>query len=181
MRKISNTLIIILGVLLIACKSTKVSTKNVDVIQKQESWGITEYERGNYQAAYQNLAEIAAWGYKDAQYAIAFMFLKGQFVEQSSLIGMAWLGVAIEAGIQERTEMFDKLYAAASEQEQQQFDKVIALYKSRYGLKAQRVTCRKTDRPSSKKIIVHCTKGDDLFTVQPIDLVVSDIKFNQTP
>jgi len=39
------------------------------------------------------------------------MFLKGQYVEQSTLIGMGWLGVAIEAEVEEWEDLFKDIYS----------------------------------------------------------------------
>jgi hypothetical protein len=46
-----------------------------------------------------------------------FMFLKGHHVEQSTLIGMGWLGVAIESEREEWESFYDKLYAQATNEE----------------------------------------------------------------
>jgi TPR repeat protein len=62
----------------------------------QERAGLKLFEQGKYQEAFEKLSELAAWGYKDSQYALAFLFLKGQHVEQSTLIGMGWLAMAAE-------------------------------------------------------------------------------------
>ncbi len=43
-------------------------------------------------------------GLKEAQYYLDFMYLKGQHVQQSVGLGMAWLGVACETKIPERQQ-----------------------------------------------------------------------------
>ena len=166
---------LLVSLLLISCKSTSVLTKDIDVIDKQQKWGITLYERGDYKGAFDELSELATWGYKDAQYALAFMFLKGQHVEQSTLIGMGWLGVAIESERDEWETLFKGLYSKATTKDKEKFDIIIKDYKSKFGLKAQHVTCRKTTSGMSKKIIMKCTKSDKLTKVYKIDLTEAEL------
>jgi len=136
----------------------------------QERSGLKLFEQGKYEQAFDKLSELAAWGYKDSQYALAFMFLKGQHVEQSTLIGMGWLAVAAESGIEYWVNLFNKLYAAASNEDQLRIDKIIEVYKAKYGMQAQRVTCSKTQKPPSKRIVIACIKGDYFVHWYPIDL-----------
>lgn len=167
--------LLIVSLLLISCKSTGVLIKDIDVIDKQQKWGITLYERGDYEGAFKELSELAAWGYKDAQYALAFMFLKGQYVEQSTLIGMGWLGVAVESEREEWETLFKSLYSKASSEDKEKFDIIIKDYKSKFGLKAQHLTCGKTTNGTSKKIITKCTKSDRLSIIYEIDLTEADL------
>ena len=106
---------------LISCKSTSVNIKEIGVIDRQQKSGIKFYENGEYEKAFHELSELAAWGYKDSQYALAFMFLKGLYVEQSILIGMGWLGVAAESNIEEWTALFDKLYSSATDEDKSKY------------------------------------------------------------
>jgi TPR repeat protein len=172
-----TTFLLVVSLLLISCKTTDRITKDIDAIDKQQKWGITLYERGDYQGAFNELSELATWGYKDAQYALAFMFFKGQYVEQSTLIGMGWLGVAIESEREDWEALFNDLYAKASHKDKQKFDFIVKDYKSKFGLKAQHVTCDKTTNGMSKKIITKCTKSDRLSTIYEVDLTEPEIQF----
>jgi TPR repeat protein len=167
--------LLLVSILLISCKSTGVLIKDIDVIDKQQKWGITLYERGDYEGAFKELSELAAWGYKDAQYALAFMFLKGQHVKQSTLIGMGWLGVAAESGREEWESLLQNMYSKASNEDKEKFNIIIKDYKSKFGLKTQHVTCRKTTSGMSKRIIMKCTKSDKLTTVYEIDLTEAEL------
>jgi hypothetical protein len=71
--------------------------ESVERLYKQESTGLRHYDRGNYEKAFENLSTTAARGFKESQYILAFMFLKGQHVKSSLVLGMGWLGVAIES------------------------------------------------------------------------------------
>ncbi|MGB2741168.1 MAG: sel1 repeat family protein [Cognaticolwellia sp.] len=167
--------LLLVSLLLISCKSTGILIKDIDIIDKQQKWGVTLYERGDYEGAFNELSELAAWGYKDAQYALAFMFLKGQYVEQSTLIGMGWLGVAAESGREEWDTLLQNMYSKASNEDKEKFDIIIKDYKSKFGLKAQHVTCRKSTNGMSKRIIMKCTKNDTLTTVYEIDLTEAQL------
>lgn len=136
----------------------------------QERAGLKLFEQGKYQEAFEKLSELAAWGYKDSQYVLAFLFLKGQHVEQSTLIGMGWLAMAAESGIEDWVTLFDKLYSAASRSEKLRIDKIIEVYTAKYGMQVQRVTCSKTQKPPSKKIVIACVKGDYFVHDYAIDL-----------
>jgi len=143
---------------------------------RKERQGIKQYEKGKYKSAFNNLSKLAAWGYKDSQYVLAFMFLKGQHVEQSTLIGMAWLALAAESGREDWISLYDKLYAAASVNDKNKFDLLIKNYKAKFGMKAQRVTCSKRPNSTSNKIITACIKGDYFVNKYQIDLKEADIK-----
>ncbi|KID58773.1 hypothetical protein JF50_02610 [Pseudoalteromonas luteoviolacea] len=160
----------VLCMLLTACQSNRAIIKDINAIHKQEKKGIKLYHQKAYPEAFEALGELATWGYKDAQYYLAFMFLKGLHVEQSTLIGMGWLGVAAESGIEEWVNFYSALYAKAPPQMQQQIDKVVADYKRRFGMKAQFVTCRNATTVGSNKVAVKCTKEDKISKVYPLDL-----------
>jgi len=148
-----------------------VNIKAIDVIDRQQKSGIKLYENGEYEKAFDELNELAAWGYKDSQYALAFMFLKGLHVEQSTLIGMGWLGVAAESNIKEWTTLFDKLYSSATDEDKNKFDLITADYKSKFGLKAQHVSCKKATNGYSRRVVMRCIKNvDRRTTYYKIDL-----------
>ncbi|ESP92170.1 hypothetical protein [Pseudoalteromonas luteoviolacea] len=163
-------LLIVLITLLPACQSNRAIIKDIDAIHKQETKGIKLYHQKAYPEAFEALSELATWGYKDAQYYLAFMFLKGQYVEQSTIIGMGWLGVAAESGIEEWVNFYDALYVKATPQMQHKIDKVVAHYKRKFGLKAQFVTCRNSISVGSNKVATKCTKEDKISKVYPLDL-----------
>ena len=55
-------------------------------MKKKEYNGVKAYKKGEFKEAFNYLEEPAALGYKSAQYTLAFMFLKRQSVEMSSLL-----------------------------------------------------------------------------------------------
>lgn len=172
MTKVSRValLLTLLGTLL-SCSSTQIIRKTTFSLEVKEVNGIKSYKNGDFEAAFNYLKEPAAWGYKGSQYAIAFMFLKGQHVQQSTLLGMGWLGVATEANVQEWSEQYATFYAAASAEEQAEFDRLRALYIERFGLAAQNVTCTKSQSTTTRRVNVSCHKYGGLGILYDIDLV----------
>ncbi|PKI15981.1 hypothetical protein CXF71_11835 [Colwellia sp. 12G3] len=142
---------------------------------QKERLGLKQFKKGDYKGAFSNLSELAAWGFKDSQYAVAFMFLKGQHVKQSTLIGMSWLALAAESERKDWVNQFDSFYSATTEQEQLKLDKMIKNYKSKFGMKAQRVTCSKTQKPGSLRYVIDCIKGDYYVHKYEIDLIEPEL------
>jgi TPR repeat protein len=170
--QIKQVIIITLTVyFLLSCKSTDSIRKSTHSLEVKEVTGITQYKKGNYKKAFHLLKEPAAWGYKGSQYVLAYMFLKGQYVEQSISLGMGWLGVAKEANVKEWNEEFKSFYSYATAQQKQDIDEIVREYIKRYGLKSQHVTCQKSINTSSNRVDVKCHKYEGLSTLYDIDLV----------
>lgn len=167
-----NTLasLLCLSIFLFSCKSTDTVRKTTISLGFKEINGIKQYDKGNYEDAFNLLKEPAAWGYKGSQYALAFMFLKGNYVQQSTLLGMGWLGVAKEANVKEWTEQYNNLYAAATAQQKYKIDEIVKEYIKRYGLKSQDVTCQKGIN-AQRRVVLKCHKYNGLGTLYPVDLV----------
>ncbi|MEM7390678.1 MAG: sel1 repeat family protein, partial [Pseudomonadota bacterium] len=98
-RQLSTTLLVLMA-LITGCNSSPISLYSDNTMKKKEYNGVKAYIKGEFEEAFNYLEEPAALGYKSAQYTLAFMFLKGQYLEQSTKLGMGWLGVAAEAGVE---------------------------------------------------------------------------------
>jgi hypothetical protein len=170
-KAITYNTILVLSLLISSCATTDIVRKSTFSLEVKEFNGIKNYRDGKYEEAFNLLKEPAAWGYKGSQYAIAFMFLKGQHVKQSTLLGMGWLGVAKEANVKEWTEQYDAFYSAASKKKQLEFDKIKEVYIERYGVVAQDITCRKSTSAKSKRVRMECHKYNGLGVLYDIDLV----------
>lgn len=153
---------------LTGCQSTDVKIKSDFTLQSKEIRGIAAYKKGEYQQAFNLLKEPAAWGYKGSQYALAYLFLKGQYVKQSTTIGMAWLGVASEAKVDQWQQEYDKFYALATPELKLKIDEKLALYIKQFGMKAQHITCH-TDTFHSMKSI-NCLKGEGVSQIHEVEL-----------
>jgi TPR repeat protein len=159
--------------LLGGCNSSPVNLYSDTTMKKNEYNGIKAYRKGQFETAFNYLKEPAGLGYKSAQYTLAFMFLKGQYLTQSTKLGMGWLGVAAEAGIDKWSSQYSAFYNAASVEQQQQFDEIVALYKQQYGLKSQNVSCQKSVSAKHRfnEVKVDCEKYEGTVTTYSIELV----------
>ena len=164
-----------LTTLLTGCGATNGETDykkvNNNGLASKESRGVKAYQKGNYQRAYDLLVEPAQYGLKGAQYALAFMFLKGQHVEQSTLIGMAWVGVATEVKVKEWQTQYDNLYDSAPTPLKLNIDQKVAEYIEKFGMKAQDVTCQEGISEATKHIRTKCFRGTKITKIYPIELV----------
>lgn len=166
-----NLVLFVAMILVVSCKSNDVVYKTTYSLELKEYKGVQSYQSGDYKEAFELLKEPAAWGYKSAQYALAFMFLKGQHVKQSTLLGMGWLGVAKEANVKEWTQQFNGFYAASSSEDRLRFDNIVDLYIERYGLKAQDITCTKTNKLGSRQRVISCHHYNGVGVLYDIDVI----------
>jgi TPR repeat protein len=130
----------------------------VEMMYRREASGLKQYNRDNYERAFELLSETAVQGLKKSQYILAFMFLKGEYVDKNLLLGMAWMGVAKESKEKEWVEQYDNLYAKFNDAQQAMVDAKVNQYIERYGLKATRVTCEKLQAAGSRVIETRCIK-----------------------
>jgi hypothetical protein len=155
----------------VACSSSGLVHKSSYSLEVKEINGIKLYKKGEYKKAFELLKTPATWGYKGSQYAVAFMFLKGQHVEQSTVLGMAWLGVAAESKVPEWTQQFNAFYELASAEEKQKIDAKLKEYIGKFGMKAQHVTCSKHIVVGTRKHKVDCHKYGQVATLYKMELV----------
>ena len=168
--------------ILSGCKSNNsesIQTESQLSLELMEINGIQSYQKGDYENALRLLKKPATWGYKGSQYTLAFMFLKGQHVPQSTLIGMGWLGVATEVETEEWSEQYRQFYAAAPVQMKSEIDSIVNEYIRRYGMKAQNITCKKGPTIHTRAVRHVCTKSDAISTVYDIDLKEEDVTIKQ--
>ncbi|KGJ95909.1 sel1 repeat family protein [Colwellia psychrerythraea] len=161
----------ILPFIVSSCASPELIRKTTYSLEVKEFNGIKHYKNGNYEEAFNLLKEPAAWGYKGSQYAIAFMFLKGQYLQQSTLLGMGWLGVAKEANVKDWSKQYDAFYSSATKGQKLEFDKIKEVYIKKYGLIAQDVTCRKSLSGKSRRVRIECYHYEGIGVLYDIDLV----------
>lgn len=167
-----NTILIVFSFLLVfGCQSTQIERKTRLSLKLDEINGIKAYKEGDFQKALELLKTPATWGYKGSQYTIAFMFLKGQYVQQSTLLGMGWLGVATEVETEDWSEQYSAFYAAASPTQKLQIDKIVEEYIRRYGMVAQHITCKKLHSGPALTVKHNCVKSARLSTVYEMDMI----------
>ncbi len=164
----------IFSVALFGCQSSgKYSVRPPIQLQLDEANGIKSYQRAEFKQAFELLKQPAELGLKGAQYTIAMMFLKGQHLQQSTVLGMAWLGVANEVKTEDWSEQYQMFYSLATPEQKRQIDKKLQDYIERYGMKAQYISCTKSRRLFINNIKHACVKYNRLSQVYEMELVDS--------
>lgn len=136
----------------------------IELMYKNEDSGLKQYDRGNFERAFELLSETAVQGLKSSQYILAFMFLKGEYVDKSILLGMGWLGVAKESKEEEWVELYDNMYARANEAQRAMIDAKVNQYIELYGLSATGVTCRRAQVTGSRRYEMRCIKSGGIIS-----------------
>lgn len=134
--------------------------EDLERLDRQEKSGLRYYEQGDYPSAFEALSGTAVRGLKPSQYILSFMFLKGQYVDQSVLLGMAWLGVAKESQEPEWMELYQSIYQQLPPEQQAIVDAKVAQYVERYGMTAQNVSCSRRPVAGSRRVESNCIKSD---------------------
>ena len=128
-------------------------------IEQGQYEGTELYEDGEFEEAF-SLSSIAAQrGMKTAQYLLGIMFLKGEYVDQSLAIGMAWLGVAGEADQDDWHATYEKIYDTLAANLQAAIDVKVATYIELYGVRTQKIRCERRARTGQRRIEEICGKN----------------------
>ena len=128
-------------------------------IEQGQYEGAELYEDGEFEEAF-SLSSIAAQrGMKTAQYLMGIMFLKGEYVDQSLAIGMAWLGVAGEADQDDWHATYKQIYETLPANLQAVVDAKLATYIELYGVRTQKIRCARRARTGQRRIEEICGKN----------------------
>ena len=146
--------------------------ESIPHLYQREEAGLRHYERENFDEAFEALSHTAIRGLKKSQYIIAFMFMKGQHVEKSTLLAMGWLGVASESGDQEWVDLYNNIYEKLTPQQQQIVDAKVEQYVAWYGMAAQNVQCSKRHSTvGTRRREARCIKVEGKeYEIIPIEL-----------
>lgn len=115
--------------------------ESVKDIQKDEERGVRDYMRGRYEQAYPLLWNAARHGFKNAQYTLGVMYLKGQGVDQDFIVGTAWLGVSTEVPVEQWTSAFRSVVSAMGQEQRTLLRDKLVKYIEYYGVKTQGMNC----------------------------------------
>lgn len=142
------------------CSSSAFAQLSPWKLEKIEKQGVKFHQQRKYKKAYEKLIVSAKQGYKQSQYLLGYMYLKGQHVKTSLLTGFAWLGVASEANIKEWRDTFDTLYASLNDDQRRRVDANVAAFIQQYGLKSQKMHCEsvKSSVRARNKPKIFCQK-----------------------
>ncbi len=117
------------------------------------------YIEEKYVEAFPKLVELSQWGIKKAQMLLGDMYIVGRHGEQSTIRGLAWLGVANEAKSEKHAKkLFKEVYAQLNEDQKKYVDTVVEQFIGKYGKVAQNYKCRKRTTVGSNIPQVECNK-----------------------
>ena len=144
--------------------NTITKTMLFSAIQDKFVEGADAHKKGDFSSAYDNLSFDAQSGMKEAQYLLGFMYLKGEYVQRSIPVGMAWLGTALEIENKDWSALYSRVYHSLNEQQQVFIDRKVSQYIDIYGMDIQNVDCQLTSVIGSRKLAQRCTKQADRLT-----------------
>jgi TPR repeat protein len=143
--------------------------EQISAIYDREQRGARAYADGRFEPAFEILRDTASKGMKESQYLLSLMFMKGEGVDKSVLIGFGWLGVAIESGNKEWIDIFNKLYESLSDTQRAMVDAKVKEYVAKYGNEVQGVSCAKRAGAGSRRIQLRCDKAVGNYPVYEIE------------
>jgi len=142
----------------IHAQSADVFTTPIEIKRGQYE-GADLYEDGKLEEAFAVLSMAAQRGMKTAQYLLGFMFLKGEYVDQSLLVGMAWLGVAGEADHDDWHATYKQIHDSLPANVQAAVDAKLAIYVELYGVGTQKIRCARRARTGQRRLEEICDKN----------------------
>ena len=148
-----------------------VDGSEIVALYDRERSGIRAYQAGNYESAFEKLSNTATKGLKESQYLVALMLLKGQGVSKSTLGGLGWLGVAIESGNEEWTEIYNKMYESLNQDQRATIDEQVRKYVEKYGSKTQGISCSNRPLTGSHRVELRCSKLEGIYPDHEFDPV----------
>ena len=151
-------LILIATFMSLSATAEMYNSDQIRALYEKELSGIRAYLAGRYESAFHILSDTASKGMKESQYLLSLMFMKGEGVDRSILIGLGWLGVAIESGNKEWNNTFNTVYESMSDTQRAMIDDKVKDYVAKYGSAVQGVTCAKRAAVGSRRIELRCEK-----------------------
>jgi len=152
----------------------KAKNYSYTAVLMDERAGIQAYKAGDFSKAFERLKGPALHGLKQAQYLIAFMFLKGQHVDQSLIIGMGWLGVAKESKIKSWQSVYDQIYDNATIEKKALIDNKVAEYIEKFGSRTQKIKCVNRVPVGRKNTRIECNKQEGITPLYDIELTLAN-------
>lgn len=143
--------------------------EQICALYDKELSGVRAYLAGRYETAFDILRDTASKGIKESQYLLSLMFMKGEGVDKNILIGLGWLGVAIESGNEERNNTFNTLYESMNDAQRAMIDGKVKDYVAKYGSVVQGVACGNRTAAGSRRLELRCDKAVGNYPVHEIE------------
>ena len=163
-------LILVVSFVSLSATAEMLEQEQIRALYDKELSGIRAYVDGRHEAAFKILGDTASKGMKESQYLLALMFLKGEGVDKSILIGLGWLGVAIESGNEEWNNTFSALYESMNDVQRAMIDAKVKDYVAKYGSVVQGVSCRKRTTARSRRLEIRCDKSVGNYPIHEIEM-----------
>ena len=143
--------------------------ERIYALYEKELRGARAYVDGRYESAFELLSDTASKGMKESQYLLSLMFLKGEGIDKNILIGLGWLGVAIESGDEEWNNTFNTLYESMNDTQRAMIDDKVKNYVAKYGGVVQGVTCGNRTAAGSRSVELRCDKSPGNYPIHEIE------------
>lgn len=115
--------------------------------------------RGNFADFYEDVLKFARYGEKYPQYLLGVMLLKGDGVQQDVAQGIVWMRLSLEQKNTEWQRAYDKVVDAIPAEQLASIEPMFELYKARYGVDTQYMSCRNEKMESSSIRLHQCRKS----------------------
>lgn len=162
-------LILITALVPLSVTAEMYELEQISALYDKEARGVRAYSAGRYESSFDMLSDTASKGMKESQYLLSLMFLKGEGIDKSVLIGLGWLGVAIESGNEEWNNTFNTLYDSLNDAQRAMVDAKVKDYVAKYGSAVQGVSCEKRTTAGSRRLEVRCDKAVGNYATHEIE------------
>ena len=144
----------------ITSSTGEVIYKSLHDIDRDLKKALEFYGEEKYAEAYPIAAELSQWGIKRAQTLLGGMYVGGLHVDQSTIRGLVWLGVAKEKKSEKQaTRMFNEIYNQLGDEQKAYVDSKVDSYVAKFGAKAQNLKCKKRRVTGTNISQVQCSKA----------------------
>jgi uncharacterized protein len=99
-------------------------------------FAVAQYEKGNFEQAYKEFEQAAQFGDHDAQYNLAAMYYRGEYVEKNQIKSYAWFALAAQDKNYHEENIHQKIYQKFSPTDKRTADQLYKKYFSRYSEEA---------------------------------------------
>jgi len=158
-----NKLILISAIICSLCTLNSNAAKNTEVYdyERASELGGAAFKSKNYDTAFKHLDKASKLGNKEAQYALALLYMGGYGVEQDYAQAYLWLNVASEVDVKQWRKLRDEIHNALSAEQKNALKPQVENYLNIYGAKAQDVGCHKQAVTGGNIKRFRCTKSLD--------------------
>jgi TPR repeat protein len=144
------------------------AARNTEVFEyeKASKLGFNAFNAESFESAVEHLGKASKLGNKVAQYSLALLYLEGKGTSQDYAQAYIWLNVAAEANEKKWRKLRDQIKGALSTEQKKSLQPHIDSYMTKYGAKAQDISCKKKARIGTHRRQMSCVKNLDVGTTR---------------